>query len=337
VTLSYRQLLSQRGFMAYLISESMGIYTDNLFKILLTFLAINQTTGAQDSGLVAWIGAIFIAPYLIFSGLGGRLADRYDKRTVLIASKMFELVSMSLATLALASGHTGFMIGVLLLTAVQSALNSPAKFAIIPEMVAPQQLARANGLMQMTLYISIILGTVSGGLFFEVFQDRLAMVGIILLSLTALSAVLIFWIPRRPPSCARNQGFQHYRPGGYPGCLPKRAGYSPDTVGDLGISWFWFIGALMQMLLVIYGHHELGVGESATSQLLMFLLVGIAGGSLNWRFSSGDHVELGLIPLGRYRPDHWLSLAGFCRPQLWAGGRLIGFNWCGGGCLHRPP
>ncbi|MCA3249390.1 MAG: MFS transporter [Holosporaceae bacterium] len=316
VTLSYRQLLSQRGFMAYLISESMGIYTDNLFKILLTFLAINQTTGAQDSGLVAWIGAIFIAPYLIFSGLGGRLADRYDKRTVLIASKMFELVSMILATLALASGHTGFMIGVLLLTAVQSALNSPAKFAIIPEMVAPQQLARANGLMQMTLYISIILGTVSGGLFFEVFQDRLAMVGIILLSLTALSAVLVFWIPRRPPLHApATKGSSIIALGGTLDACRSALAIRPIRLAIWGISWFWFIGALMQMLLVIYGHHELGVGESATSQLLMFLLVGIAGGSLIGGWLSGDHVELGLIPLGGIALTIGLVLLGFAAPS----------------------
>jgi acyl-[acyl-carrier-protein]-phospholipid O-acyltransferase/long-chain-fatty-acid--[acyl-carrier-protein] ligase len=66
----------------------------------------------------------------------------------------------------------------------------------------------------------------------------------------------------------------------------------------LGISWFWFIGALFQLALVLEGSEILHVGEARSGLLFSALAVGIGLGSLIAGRISGDHIELGLVPAG---------------------------------------
>ena len=90
--------------------------------------------------------------------------DRFDKRSVLVFFKMLEIAIMALALASLASGSIGWMIVVLFLMATQSTFFSPAKYGILPEMLAATQLSRANGLLEFSRYIAVILGSVGGGL-----------------------------------------------------------------------------------------------------------------------------------------------------------------------------
>ena len=66
----------------------------------------------------------------------------------------------------------------------------------------------------------------------------------------------------------------------------------------VGISYFWFLGALLQMALPLFGQHALHVGDAEISWLLTALAVGIGAGSLVAGRLSGDKVELGLVPIG---------------------------------------
>ena len=66
----------------------------------------------------------------------------------------------------------------------------------------------------------------------------------------------------------------------------------------LGISYFWFLGALLQMLLLLYGQETMNLDEVRTGILATFLAGGIGLGSLIAGRLSGDKVELGLVPLG---------------------------------------
>jgi acyl-[acyl-carrier-protein]-phospholipid O-acyltransferase/long-chain-fatty-acid--[acyl-carrier-protein] ligase len=66
----------------------------------------------------------------------------------------------------------------------------------------------------------------------------------------------------------------------------------------LGISWFWFLGALFQLVLVLEGGEILHVAETRAGLLFTALALGIGLGSLIAGRVSGDHVELGLVPAG---------------------------------------
>src|SRR4029453_14131133 len=66
----------------------------------------------------------------------------------------------------------------------------------------------------------------------------------------------------------------------------------------VGISFFWFLGALIQLAVVPLGLHELHVGEAESTRLFTALAIGIGVGSLAAGRLSGDKIELGLVPIG---------------------------------------
>jgi acyl-[acyl-carrier-protein]-phospholipid O-acyltransferase/long-chain-fatty-acid--[acyl-carrier-protein] ligase len=65
-----------------------------------------------------------------------------------------------------------------------------------------------------------------------------------------------------------------------------------------GISYFWFIGALFQMTVILIGSESLHLPGMRTGLLVTALAVGIGTGSIAAGWLSGDTVELGLVPCG---------------------------------------
>jgi len=96
----YRQTLAQPGFQAFLWTQFLGAFNDNVCKIvvtLLTFRHLGATTGA------AVVGAVFILPFLLFSGYAGHVADVFRKKQVLVWTKVLEVAAM--AAMLPALGH----------------------------------------------------------------------------------------------------------------------------------------------------------------------------------------------------------------------------------------
>ena len=75
-------------------------------------------------------------------------------------------------------------------------------------------------------------------------------------------------------------------------------GRRPLWLTVLGISWFWFVGGLFQMSLLILGSEVLHVSEVRVGLLMTALAAGIGAGSIAAGSLSGDHIELGLVPVG---------------------------------------
>ncbi|PYT21469.1 MAG: hypothetical protein DMG58_32205, partial [Acidobacteria bacterium] len=125
---SYTKLLKSVGFQSFLWTQFLGAYNDNVYKILVSLLAveIGARTG-KGSQYLSLAGAIFIVPFLLFSGYSVHLADVFNKRRVLIATKSLEVISMGLAIPALISQRVDLMMAVLFLLALHATLFSPAK------------------------------------------------------------------------------------------------------------------------------------------------------------------------------------------------------------------
>src|SRR5262249_18534948 len=158
--------------------QFLGAFNDNIFKLVVSFLAMDAF-GKIDG--VAIAGAVFILPFLFFSGYAGHLADVRSKRKVLIWTKALEIVSMLLAVPALLTGHVTWLLAILFLMATQATLFSPAKYGIVPEMWPPDDLSRANGLLEMSTFVAIVLGSSVGGAIFAAWRDTpIAIAGLLL-------------------------------------------------------------------------------------------------------------------------------------------------------------
>ncbi|MDB5912113.1 MAG: 1-acylglycerol-3-phosphate O-acyltransferase-like protein, partial [Ramlibacter sp.] len=86
-------LLRQRRFAPFFWTQFAGAANDNLFKFAFTVMVTYQLQvdwlPPAMAGLV--IGALFILPFLLFSATAGQLADKFDKRSLILMVKWLEI------------------------------------------------------------------------------------------------------------------------------------------------------------------------------------------------------------------------------------------------------
>ncbi len=291
----YKDLLKNFGFQSFLWTQFLGAFNDNLFKMVISMFAVNVS---GDGGMyISLVGAVFILPYFLFSGYAGYFADAYNKRTVLIASKSFEIVAVSCGLFALYTRRIEPLLATLFLMALQSTFFSPAKYGIVPEMLPDKDLSRGNGLLEMTTFVAIILGTSTGAIMFSTWKNKLTVVGFFLVAIAVIGTIASFGITRVPHAGTK-----------------KKMGVNPWAEiidgtkrlwGDnlmllvvAGLTYFWFLGALMQMDVLLLGKEVMHLSDLWVGILITFLAIGIGVGCMTAGRLSGDKVEPGLVPLG---------------------------------------
>ena len=93
----YIDILKRRGFFCFFWTQFLGAFNDNFYKIIVILLALDTPQAAGGgSQYIPLIGALFILPFLLFSGYAGYLADVHSKRNVLVTVKFFEIAAMGL-------------------------------------------------------------------------------------------------------------------------------------------------------------------------------------------------------------------------------------------------
>jgi acyl-[acyl-carrier-protein]-phospholipid O-acyltransferase/long-chain-fatty-acid--[acyl-carrier-protein] ligase len=294
----YARLLRDRSFQSFLWTQFLAAFNDNVYKMIVSVgaveLAADQLAGAR---YLAIAGAVFTLPFVLFAGYAGQIADRFSKTRVLQVTKAFEIVIMLFGIAALQAGSINMLLIVLFLLALQANMFSPAKYAILPEMLAEAQLSRANGLLEFSTFIAIILGTSVGTLLFAHLKHQPLAMGGILLGIAILGSLTSLFI-RKVPSSGSRETF-HWNPFREVWAGTKRIYQNrPMWLTVAGMSYFWFTGALFQLNVILLGSESLHLTETRTGLLVTALAVGIGGGSVAAGWLSGDNVEIGLVPLG---------------------------------------
>jgi acyl-[acyl-carrier-protein]-phospholipid O-acyltransferase / long-chain-fatty-acid--[acyl-carrier-protein] ligase len=295
---SYSAVLKIKGVQPFLWMQFLNALNDNMYKLVVSLLAVSTIT-LGGGAYLSLAGFIFIAPFLLFSGYAGQLADKFEKRTVVIVTKAIEIAAMLFACFALISGSMGWMLAVLFFTATQAAFFSPAKYGIVPELVTDRSLARANGLLEMSTFVAIILGTVGGSYLVAEWRRQPAYIGVVLIAIALLGAATSFRIVRTPAPIAQRPF--SWNPFGDVFAGLERV--SKDRVlmlATLGTTYFWFLGALFQMVILLFAKEALHSTESQTGLLMASLAVGIGIGSMAAGRLSGDEIEPGLVPIGAF-------------------------------------
>src|SRR5215470_7648733 len=189
---------------ALLMAQFLGAFNDNVYKMVVSLLAVQETLKAgAGSVALALVSAVFITPFLLFSGYADHAADVLSKRTVLVVTKSFEVLVMRLACGTLLNGRLDYMLSVLFLLTTQTTFFGPAKYGLLPEILPARDLARANGLIEMSTFVAIILGTALGTAMFVVWHEQLASIGLCLIAVALAGTAASLKVPYVPPSGAR--------------------------------------------------------------------------------------------------------------------------------------
>ena len=307
-------LLRERRFAPFFWTQFAGAANDNVFKnafvVFVTFEAARSI--AVDAGtIVNLIGAVFILPFMLFSATAGQLADKYEKSWLIRWIKVFEIGIMLVGLAGFALGSVALLFVALALLGVHSTLFGPVKYAILPQHLAPDELVGGNGLVESGTFVAILLGTIAGGLAVSIKPHGTAVAGVLTLAIAVAGWLASRRIPLTPavaPELAINWNpfTETWR--------NARLAHGNLVVwrAMLGISWFWFYGAIYLAQLPAFTQRVLGGDEHVFTLLLALFSIGIGIGSLLCERLSGHKVELGLVPFGSigltlFAIDLWLS------------------------------
>ncbi|MFO1263734.1 MAG: MFS transporter [Rhodoferax sp.] len=292
-------LLRQRRFAPFFWTQFAGAANDNLFKFAFTVMVTYQLQvswmAPAMAGLV--IGALFILPFLLFSATSGQLADKYDKRTLILFVKRLEIVIMALAAWGFFSTNVPILLGCTFLMGVHSTLFGPVKFAYMPQVLSERELTGGNGMVEMGTFVAILLGNVAGGLIIAVPEIGAHHVGLACVGMALVGRVVAHFIPAAPATDP--QLVINWNPVSETMRNLKLAGENVVVFRSLlGISWMWFFGAVFLSQFPSLAKEVLHGDEHVASLLLVVFSIGIGIGSLLCEVLSRRHVEIGLVPLG---------------------------------------
>lgn len=246
---------------ALIFAQALGTFNDNVLKMVVSLIVVDRALGSGGgSATLSLSGAAFVLPYLLFSHCAGQLADRFSKHRVLIVSKLAEVAIVSAAVAAVWLDRIDLMIAALFLMAAQSTFFSPAKYGILPEILAPAELSRANGLIESTRYLALILGTAMGGMLVAAPGHRLTLIGTVLIGTALTGALASLWITRVPPSGAVGR-FRLNPWHGIGGEVRRVLANRPVSFAVTGITCLELVGCLVLLDMILVAKTVLGLED----------------------------------------------------------------------------
>ena len=286
------------SFKAFMATQFLGAFNDNAFKIIVSLFAFRVFSDPSvHASFMSLISALFIIPFIICSPYAGQIADRFSKRNIIISMKVAEVVVMFLGLFAFLSGQLLWMCVVLLLMTMQSAFFSPAKYGMMPEMLNESELSKGNGFLNMLTFLAIILGTAAAGQMMTIFGGNISATSYVLIGFAVFGLVTSIFIKKTDVVLNKNRFeanfakdlFKYFK-----SIRQEKALF----LTLLGVGYFWFLGAIFQMNVLMYGKNILKLSEASTSLLLVATSIGIGIGSfLAGKLSEGK-IEFGLVPMG---------------------------------------
>jgi 1-acyl-sn-glycerol-3-phosphate acyltransferase len=280
--------------------QFFGAFNDNVFKnaiIILVAYKSYSMAGLSPEQVVSLCGGIFILPYFLFSTLAGTLSDKYPRLIIIRLVKWLEILIMVLGSIGFLTENFPLLLIGLFLMGAQSTFFGPAKYSALPEIVERKELTRANAYFSVGTFISILLGTILGGVTISLPKNgaELTCVVVIFLAIigTFFSHLFKKDLQAHPDQKIKWNPFAPLKDIFSNKNLRKDIYYS-----IYGVSWYWFLGAAFLSVIPIYAKDYLGADSHVATFFLAIFSVGVACGALLCNKLSGKKIELGLVPLG---------------------------------------
>lgn len=334
---------SSHPLRALLLAQFCSAFNDNAWKLMVALLAIRQVaavvgqTGpafeaaSQTQATIAFV--VFTLPLMLFSLVAGVFSDRLSKRKVIIAMKIVEVALMGAGTLVLWSHPTGGTALLIVLAAmgIHSAILSPAKYGILPELLPYERLSMGNGLLKLWTFAAIIAGTSSGGVLLQYSQAAPWQGGLVLAVIAAIGAAAAYAIPHVP--AARTEG------GVGTTLTVAWVTMRADRLLSLAIGInvvFWTIASLFGQDMLIYAKSRLALSDALSGLPMAILAIGIGAGAVLAGRLSASKIEIGLIPPGAMGLAVGLFVLGLIPPSLTWTLMLMGMLGIASGFINVP-
>ncbi|MBN9631950.1 MAG: MFS transporter [Actinobacteria bacterium] len=132
------------GYWKLWTSSALSNLADGVMKVALPLVAIRYT---DSPALIAGLTFAFTLPWLVFALLAGALADRFDRRRLMLvanAARAAFLACLTLATVA-GAGSIWLLYAAAVCIGVAETVYDTSSQSILPQLVGKDALSRANG------------------------------------------------------------------------------------------------------------------------------------------------------------------------------------------------
>jgi len=345
-----REGLLSASFLGLLFTQFLGAMNDNLFRWLVAYIGGDRAVDdAAFRWLVSWINpnlsaetykdiavsaglAMLVLPFILLAAPAGYCADRFSKRTVIVSCKVAEVILMILGVIVILHGNVWLMFFTLFLMGGHSAIFGPSKYGSIPEIVRPERISAANGLIGMTTIMAITFGAVGAGYLYEWTKPfggtnwGLWAATIICVAVTGLITSLPI---RRLPSANPSRKFPLNFAGETYRDFRTLISVRSLFLAALASTLFWSLGGLCQINVNSYGSVHLNLSKYYIGLLVGILAVGVGIGSVLAGVISRRRIILSLVPLGAAG----LAVTHILLYFLPAGnGSPVSFSYCATAC-----
>jgi len=157
------EILEIRAFRRLIIGQAVSQFGDALYALLFLFM-VDKLTG--KAAMVGYVGALQAAPFLLFGPYAGVVADRFDRRRVMLAADLASatvLAGLCGVLIVNSRPHIGVIFAAAFLLSLVNVFFLPAKSAAIPALVPPERLLEANGLSSAIQNLMPLLGLALAG------------------------------------------------------------------------------------------------------------------------------------------------------------------------------
>jgi MFS transporter, LPLT family, lysophospholipid transporter len=276
--------LWSRGMFATLGAQFLSAFGDN--ALLFAALAL-----VRQEGYPAWSGpllqAFFVGAYILLAPLVGVFADARPKGSVMLYANTLKCVG-GLGLCLHANPFISYA-----LVGAGAAANSPAKYAILSELVVPAQLVKANSLLEASTIAAILLGATAGGKLTDWSIEGALIAITACYAAAALSAILVPRIKRALPAISYS-------------VVPIVKSFALKTrsllksrnarLAVIGTSLFWGAGAALRFLVIAWVPVALKVTNNSLPGFLTGMVAAgiVVGAALAARFVRLQHVRRAL-------------------------------------------
>lgn len=292
--------MHKKSFRSLVITHFLTVLNDNLYKFLLVFFLLEGKNLTENAKILSCVSLFFALPFLLLAPLAGSLSDRYQKRNIILVTRVVEIICMLLGWyfFYIQSVWGGYL--VLVLLASHTTIFGPAKMGILPEMLPLDHLSKANGIMTAMTYAGSILGSCLAPLLVDLTQD-LAVNGyvfsITFCVVSSLCSLFISWNIR--PSNVKNRkqkityvGFKDLWE-----ILKETRQVCYLMLSIFLIAFFLLVGAYTQVEIIPFVEFTLGYPKHYGGYLFPLVALGVGVGSYVSGWMSGKDIQLGYVPI----------------------------------------
>ncbi|AFV00842.1 MFS transporter [Simiduia agarivorans] len=321
------KLTDFRGFVPYIAVVFLNAFVDLGHKIIIQNTVFKVYDGNLQIVLTAIVNSLILLPFILLFSPSGFLSDKYPKHQIMRVSAWAVVAVTLLITLCYYQGWFWAAFAMTLLLAIQSAVYSPAKYGYIKELVGKEPLARANGVVNATSILGILMGTFVFSALFELLLPAdlpkdpdalltfLAPLGWVLVALASLE----LWLAHKLEDRSEPRPEKVFRLSRYAKFIYLRKNLRllqsrpAIWLSIIGLATFWAISQVVLAAFPAFAKESLGETNTLVIQgILACTGLGIMLGSVLAGRLSRNYIETGLIPVGALG----LTLALFVMPGL---------------------